>query len=793
MADDEKRKVATEVAVTLDKSTLEQTAGEIRSEVDRIKNTLKEVEAQGKYSFKELGNALKLLNRETKEFEPSSITTAVSELTAGAEGATDFGVSLSGMSDIAQFVFGSVLGISAVSVLREIIGYFSEAKDNATDLSHTLFNLDVGIRQLRRGGLDVTFEGAIGLADELSSRFKHLSDVDMAAIIAQAYNMTATMQLTEDQIQALIESAIAMSEINGKEIPTNIQAVISAMNGYSVSLRNAGVTIDDTMVKQRAYEMGLADSGDELTLQARQIATLSLTYDALSGAISDVEKYSDTYAGRLDALDAKNKALSVSIGTLVLPMWIKIKEAVYDASVAYLRLIAIASILPMILENAFGLDGLAQLNYDFIQWVNNIETGLDDVKSSFEDSVDLGTGLFSMEDAGSTEEYQNLIDKLEDLAIQEARKRRDAKEKLLQNLEDLEEDYADKLIDINTKLQQKLEDIDREYVNKREDEHRKYLYRIEDAEKDFDERVEKAKQDAREKEENRERELQEKLLRLREQFMMSLEDALRDRNVRQALRLRQEYDLNKKQILRQNELDKEINAKKLQQELKDIEEARRRKLEKLRIDYARRLEELALFQSREIESARRGYDQDLEELNKWLEQKRQDYLDAYDQDLKDIKKWSNDKIQDLAKAYADQNTITLEGLAALYENMTAYLGPGGYIDSLYDYLLQSTGFTMSQVAEMMNFGINNTGTGNNGKGGGTIEHTPVPTTDPIDLPVNPFPRELLPRKQFGNVNAITTTINRENAVVELRLSEGLMADIIDSSLTNLAIQLERSE
>ena len=56
-----------------------------------------------------------------------------------------------------------------------------------------------------------------------------------------------------------------------------------ALKGNNTMLDNYGMAVNDTLVKQRAFELGLISQGEELSLVAKQAATLSLIYEQ-SGA-----------------------------------------------------------------------------------------------------------------------------------------------------------------------------------------------------------------------------------------------------------------------------------------------------------------------------------------------------------------------------------------------------------------------------------------------------------------------------------------------------------------------------
>ena len=72
-----------------------------------------------------------------------------------------FGKDIGSVGDIAKFVFGSILGVGAVQVLRSLINFLKEAAIAGREFTQSIFKLSVAVRALQRRGLDITFKSTL--------------------------------------------------------------------------------------------------------------------------------------------------------------------------------------------------------------------------------------------------------------------------------------------------------------------------------------------------------------------------------------------------------------------------------------------------------------------------------------------------------------------------------------------------------------------------------------------------------------------------------------------------------
>lgn len=183
------------------------------------------------------------------------------------------------------------------------------------------------------------FQDAIGATDQIFNEAsetvnnwaKNLSsDFGIAKEEALKYsNLMGSMlinigQLTEEQAAKqsakLIELAGDLTAMYGGTTQDAVRALTGALKGNNTMLDNYGMAVNDALVKQKAFELGLSSGTGELSLQARQAATLALIWEQTGAAQGQASREADGASGAMRALSVEVKNLSTEIGEVLLPI-----------------------------------------------------------------------------------------------------------------------------------------------------------------------------------------------------------------------------------------------------------------------------------------------------------------------------------------------------------------------------------------------------------------------------------------------------------------------------------------
>jgi hypothetical protein len=236
--------------------------------------------------------------------------------------------------------------------LEKTVGQrLSSIGDKFTDIGRKASVLSAAI--VAAGGasfkMAADFQDALGATDQV---YKQSSDTvkEWAQNLSSQYgiaksealsysNMMGSMlvnigQLTEEQAakqsQKLIELAGDLTAMYGGRVQDAVRALTGALKGNNTMLDNYGMAVNDALVKTRALELGLIAQGEEMTLAARQAATLSLIWEQSSAAQGQASREAEGASGSMRALQVEVKNLATSFGEILLPIITPIISGIAD-------------------------------------------------------------------------------------------------------------------------------------------------------------------------------------------------------------------------------------------------------------------------------------------------------------------------------------------------------------------------------------------------------------------------------------------------------------------------------
>jgi hypothetical protein len=635
----------------------------------------------------------------------------------------NFTSSLSQLGQVGRFVFGTVFGIGAVQAIRGVINVFKEAINISLEFQQSLFTLEVAIRGLQRVGLDTTIAGWDRRLQDLKKQFPIFSRKEFVDAASLAALMTREFGFTEEQIADLVRQSAILSEITGKDLNEAVRGITFAIgSGYFESLQRAGVNISRQVVANEALAQGYEGVYNELEPVIRASVTYSVIQNNLNAIQEDAGKIVETTAGQVRNLRARWEDFLVTLG-LVITETNETKESVeglaqtLELLTEFLAIFGEAEVSTVpIFEQIFGPGGLPlsdreleNFNKHFREFLDLVrelrgirEPILDDFIS--EDAID---ALQSITVGGvefSEEDYQEIVDATMELQEEiidieeEANKSRiDAIADYQNDIEDLQEDHKQRLLDIEQKYHNRLDSINLKESQRIADAIADNAFRTSEVIRKAQFRKEDAERKFRERELKAERKFQEKLRQLRENFLLDLEDAVRERDARQIIRLTRQYNLRREQITREEKLNKVDRSDQFQEELRQIERQKQERLRQLAVEHQRRLDSIARQAQRERDQAKIDWErQQAEEKERAFEaqQKRSDRLN---EQLEKIRESSQEKITEIIKGLQEEFDLSqqqLDAIALLYEQT---YGPDGRVDRAIEYTIAR----LAQLAAMM--------------------------------------------------------------------------------------------
>lgn len=769
--------------------------------------------------YKELLGEAKTLSREGSEAFKRyayAVTQAQNEIKSATSSTKVFGVEIGNMGDIAKFVFGSVLGVTAVTVLRNIINYFKEAAVAGREFAESVVKLSVSTRALQRVGMDVTFKGAVEQAKALREEFGLFTQQEAVEGIAQIQLLTRNFNFSQEQMQNTARAAAAMAAILGKDFNEAAREVALFMSsGYAESMQRAGFAVNRVTVQQKALEMGINKSYTQMTEAERAGAAYALIMEQIGAVMEDATKIQDTQTGSITKSEKAIEDYKRQIGEAFVPVWEKVLEVLVGAinfisrmdeawkalnatmtSVASGGLAAVTVLFAQLKEGRFdpqeimdSFKGVQKAVRDTIYEAQKLGQFRDQIEDPFE-----GISIGAQNAKDAVDELSSVMEDFEKDVEEEQERYQSQMEKLARDLQDdlakIERDGARERADIVRDYARDIAKIYRDSYAKIEEENLKYQLDRAQLIRSFDNKISDANKKYQDKELKAEKDFQEKMLRLREKFLFDLEDALRERDAKQVLNLIRRYNLEKAQLERQRDQDKQDRADDLKDELQEIADDRAERLRILEEEHQFRLEAIQRQTQRELDERKIKLAQELADLQRSLEEKAEERRIKYEEQMRELDIQTSERLQKLVEAYVEEQGLTAEYARSVYDILAQYFGPGGLIDGVYDHFMQTIQEMNAQMTALQA-----------SVASGPLYTTPGNPNYPAHQAGGSFYAASPTLVQYGEVPEIATftPISQLNTrsmsplggkggmggkgTLEIRLSDGLEASIIDNTLT----------
>ncbi|MHA2219375.1 MAG: hypothetical protein ACXACY_25965, partial [Candidatus Hodarchaeales archaeon] len=704
--------------LTLLKSKLRETGkdeGAFRPLQNRIEQT--------KQKMRELREASSLAFREIKE--------GSKQAQGGVRGLIDRFRNLGG---VATLVAG-IIGVSLVQAFRKVIDLAQEVIERGKEIQEVFFVLEVGIRGLQRAGIETTIAGWNKQLAQLKKQFPIFTRKEFAESAALATLMTREFGFTEQQIAGVVQQASLLAELTGRDLLESVRGITFAIgSGYFESLQRAGINISRAVVANEALAQGYEGVYNELEPVIRASVTYSVIQKNLNALQEDAGRKIETFAGQILNLRRAWNELLDTLGditsrseTLIdgLKDLAKILDTVRNIldSISKLGIDPIEIFVNILKTGIFGdaareleninavLDSIVKIavtlnealtdgtfvvsafGREFTIQFEGIKNLFGDIAREAENlqrSIAFGGIIFSPEEFDeiieATKTLQEDIEKIENDA---SKKRIEIQRDYADDTLEIAEKHNERLADLAEDLANRLADIDINEQRKIADEIANNAFRVNEAIRQANFRREDAERKFRERELKSERRFQEKLRQLRENFLLNLEDAVRERDARQIIRLTRQFNLRRSQMIREEKLNKTDRQNQFQEELRQIERQKQERLRQLAIEHQRRLESIALQAERERDKAQLDFERRQADEDARFIEENEKRRERRDEQLSDLEEDLQERFDALFEALGKEAELTDEQVNAIAKLYESVYGSGGRIDiALQNYQQQ---------------------------------------------------------------------------------------------------------
>lgn len=139
------------------------------------------------------------------------------------------------------------------------------------------------------------------------------------------------MEESSQFAQALVERIGDLASFTDFPIEQVIQRVTSGLVGETEAVRRLGIILDESVIKQAAYNQGIVEAGGALSTQQKFLLRLQQILAQTSEAQGDAARTADTYAGQIRQLHRNTSELQVAVGQAFLPLFTRLAGAFNSA------------------------------------------------------------------------------------------------------------------------------------------------------------------------------------------------------------------------------------------------------------------------------------------------------------------------------------------------------------------------------------------------------------------------------------------------------------------------------
>lgn len=203
----------------------------------------------------------------------------------------------------------SILSVALVGVGGKAFSMAADFQD-ALGATEQIFKDNADTVQNWANNLDTSY----GIAKKEALSYSNL----MGSMLVNIGKLTE--EQASKQSAKLIELAGDLTAMYGGTTQDAVRALTGALKGNNTMLDNYGMAVNEALIKQKALELGLISGTSEMTLQAKQAATLALIWEQTGAVQGQAAREADGASGAMRAFRTEVSNLSTELGEVLLPI-----------------------------------------------------------------------------------------------------------------------------------------------------------------------------------------------------------------------------------------------------------------------------------------------------------------------------------------------------------------------------------------------------------------------------------------------------------------------------------------
>lgn len=538
------------------------------------------------------------------------------------------------------------LFFKAVQAVRKML---MEAEKAVFAYDAAMFRLEVSVRAAQRvmGDAAGTIAEWSQAARDIAERYGLYTETAMLEVAAAVRRTTLQFGLNADAAMALTDAGVALATVFG-ESPggvTQALAAFVAAGQNPEALRQFGLDVGEVALQTEAMRMGYAQLYRDLPRTEQVLVRQSLILRQTAAYAEDATQAQERLGGEVQAQAAAVQTQLVQTGTAMATVSRLARGFGNGIKLFFANVLeAAGQLLTMVAIGLSGLiGGIAGSLMELGDQVNEFLVDLDPRAFSLQRIADAGAAA-TLEAQRSAELYVsetigalNELGDAQDTAAQRAEEFAERTLAAFASLQGMISSYRQDLLDA-------LAQLDEDYFNQ-----------VTEVYVDANRRRE---ENARRYQEDAERDLRDHLLkmqRMEEDYLLDLEDAVRERDARAVLLLMRKHRIDVRRAEEDAGIQRRDRREDFEQEMRDIAEQ-------------------AEIRKQEL-------------YNQWQERRQMEIQEA------------REHFQELVAQWVTENDINAQGIAALHQMLVDEYGQNGAVVALFDAAADSVVGSAARIVQ----------------------------------------------------------------------------------------------
>lgn len=631
-----------ELADIYTKMGMEMPTAEANAFSDAMNKILLDLEQQ-KIGAEDAAKALGELRQQYVGVAQSRAQGAQGEQGAQAQGKGGKGLGELLGGGITQIAGGVVAGFGVVKLYGEINKLVKESIGLARQSEVRQVSLAIAVRDHQRavGELSPTIAEAKKWTEELSEQYL-ITQNEAEGLVTQTLLLTRSLNLTAEETKGLAEGAQVLAQNYGRDTTSTLRSLTEALNsGRTEGLDAYGISVDSLSLKTEAVKRGFMSAGDELDSYTKKQVIAALIEERVA------ELREDSAA----ALGTQTAELAKSA------------EAAEEAREEFGRLISEADLFKQITIDKATVGGLMAINVAILWLSKSLLQGVaaatlfgatlgkfaaESGKGGIAGFVEAMKKLYSPE---GQKEFQDSWKETLDMVDEEYNKRmsemlrpkgpenvvspgfdtkavQEAFDETMIITEDNMKQLSDKSAELWQEYQDAMSEIQDEFAERRAELEADYRQEVADEEANYQRRKAEAQVEFNRREKREAEDHKIDMRRLEEDYLMELDDLVRERDAKGVLMAQRRYNVEKRRKEEDYSLGKNRREQDFQYEQKQMEYQRALRLQLMKREYEERQAELNRHEQEALAKANEAYTKQLELERKAAEESLRTILEA---------------------------------------------------------------------------------------------------------------------------------------------------------------------